>query len=55
MHRHLSSLWGSIEQALPSAVSIELLHNAFVVHDDIEAGLYRRNRATLYVEQGSAA
>src|SRR5260370_29644255 len=44
---------GSIEQALPSAVSIELLHNAFLVHDDIEDGsLYRRNRATLYIEQG---
>jgi geranylgeranyl diphosphate synthase type II len=43
----------SIEQALPSAVSIELLHNAFLVHDDIEDGsLYRRNRATLYIEQG---
>src|ERR1700746_3634320 len=35
---------GSIEQALPSAVTIELLHNAFLVHDDIEDGsLYRRN------------
>jgi geranylgeranyl diphosphate synthase type II len=44
---------GSIEQALPSAVSIELLHNAFLVHDDIEDGsLYRRNEAALYVEQG---
>ena len=44
---------GSIEQALPSAMSIELLHNAFLVHDDIEDGsLYRRNRETLYVEQG---
>ena len=44
---------GSIEQALPSAVSIELLHNAFLIHDDIEdRSLYRRNRATLYVEQG---
>ena len=44
---------GSAEQALPSAVSIELLHNAFLIHDDIEDGsLYRRNRATLYVEQG---
>jgi geranylgeranyl diphosphate synthase, type II len=44
---------GSIEQALPSAVSIELLHNAFLIHDDIEDGsLYRRNRATLYMEQG---
>jgi geranylgeranyl diphosphate synthase, type II len=44
---------GSIEQALPSAVSIELLHNAFLVHDDIEDGsLYRRKRAALYIEQG---
>ena len=43
----------SIEQALPSAVTIELLHNAFLVHDDIEDGsLYRRNRATLYIEEG---
>src|SRR6476660_7570102 len=44
---------GSIEQALPSAVSIELLHNAFLVHDDIEDGsLYRRNQPALYMEQG---
>ena len=44
---------GSIEQALPSAVTIELLHNAFLVHDDIEDGsLYRRNRPTLYIEEG---
>jgi geranylgeranyl diphosphate synthase, type II len=44
---------GSIEQALPSAVAIELLHNAFLVHDDIEDGsLYRRNHPTLYVEHG---
>jgi geranylgeranyl diphosphate synthase type II len=44
---------GTIEQALPSAVSLELLHNAFLVHDDIEDGsLYRRNQPALYVEQG---
>ena len=44
---------GSIERVLPSAVSIELLHNAFLVHDDIEDGsLWRRNRPTLYMEQG---
>lgn len=44
---------GTVEQALPSAVGIELLHNAFLVHDDIEDGsLYRRNHATLHVEQG---
>lgn len=44
---------GSIEQALHSAVAIELLHNAFLVHDDIEDGsLYRRNHPTMYVEHG---
>lgn len=44
---------GTVEQALPSAVAVELLHNAFLVHDDIEDGsLYRRNHATLHVEQG---
>jgi geranylgeranyl diphosphate synthase type II len=44
---------GTIEQALPSAVSVELLHNAFLVHDDIEDGsLYRRNHPTLHVEHG---
>ena len=44
---------GSIGQALPSAVSIELLHNAFLVHDDIEDGsLYRRNEAAMYVAEG---
>src|SRR4029450_7548678 len=43
---------GSVEQALPSAVSIELLHNAFLVHDDIEDGsLYRRNRAQPHLDQ----
>lgn len=44
---------GTIEQALPSAVAIELLHNAFLVHDDIEDGSqYRRNQPTLYLEHG---
>ena len=44
---------GSVEQALPSAVSLELLHNAFLVHDDIEDGsLYRRNDAAMYLEEG---
>src|SRR6185437_6487286 len=44
---------GSIEQALPSAVTIELLHNALLRPDDIEDGsLYRPNRPTLYMEEG---
>lgn len=29
---------GRVEDALPSAAAIELLHNAFLVHDDIEDG-----------------
>ena len=44
---------GSIEQALHSAVAIELLHNGFLVHDDIEDGsLYRRNHPTMHVAYG---
>ena len=44
---------GSAERALPSAAAIELLHNAFLVHDDIEdESLYRRGRPTLYQRIG---
>ncbi len=41
--------------AQPVAVAIELLHNAFLVHDDIVDGSERRRgRATLPAEYGSA-
>jgi geranylgeranyl diphosphate synthase type II len=44
---------GELEEALPSAVALELLHNAFLVHDDIEdASLLRRGRPTLHAEHG---
>ena len=44
---------GSIEEAMPSAVAVELLHNAFLVHDDIEdASLLRRGRPTLHHDHG---
>jgi len=44
---------GSEEQALPSAAAIELLHNAFLVHDDIEdSSEYRRDRPTLHRQYG---
>ena len=37
---------GPLADALPSALAIELLHNAFLVHDDIEdASLLRQGRA----------
>ena len=40
--------------ALPSAVAIELLHNAFLVHDDIEdASLLRRGEPTLHRRYGT--
>ena len=44
---------GSVRSALPSAVAIELFHNAFLVHDDIEDGsINRRGMPTLAAEFG---
>jgi geranylgeranyl diphosphate synthase type II len=44
---------GDDEQILPVAVAIELLHNAFLVHDDIVDGSERRRgRPTLPAEYG---
>ena len=44
---------GDAQRALPSAAAIELLHNAFLVHDDIEDGSeYRRGRPTLHQRYG---
>jgi len=43
----------SIDDALNTAVAIELLHNALLIHDDIEDGSeQRRGRSTLHVEHG---
>jgi geranylgeranyl diphosphate synthase, type II len=45
---------GSLDDALPSAVAIELLHNAFLVHDDIEdESLLRRGEPTLHRRYGT--
>lgn len=45
---------GRLDDALPSAVAIELLHNAFLVHDDIEdASLLRRGEPTLHRRFGT--
>lgn len=44
---------GRIEDALNSAAAIEVLHNAFLVHDDIEDGSeFRRTHRTMHREYG---
>ncbi len=44
---------GSSGDAMPSAVALELLHAAFLIHDDIEDGSERRRgQPTLHVERG---
>ena len=44
---------GDAARALPSAAAIELLHNAFLVHDDIEdESQYRRDQPTLNRQYG---
>src|SRR5688572_8537566 len=44
---------GEAEEALSSAVAIELLHNALLVHDDIQdASDERRGRPTLHALHG---
>lgn len=46
---------GDPRTAVSSAVAIELFHNAFLVHDDVEDGsLNRRGLPTLSAEYGSA-
>ena len=45
---------GTPDDALPSALALELLHNAFLVHDDIEdASLLRRGEPTLHRRFGT--
>ncbi|MFN0249071.1 MAG: polyprenyl synthetase family protein [Kofleriaceae bacterium] len=47
------ALGGGLEAVLPSAAILELYHNAFLVHDDVEDGSeQRRERPTLHREHG---
>lgn len=47
------ALGGAREAVLPSAATLELFHNAFLIHDDIEDGsLQRRDAPTLHRQHG---
>lgn len=44
---------GTLWQSINSAASLELFHNAFLIHDDIEDESYfRRNKATMHQAHG---
>ena len=44
---------GRAEDALSSAAAIEMIHNAFLVHDDVEDGSeYRRRQRTMHTRYG---
>jgi geranylgeranyl diphosphate synthase type II len=46
-------LGGHLEAVLPTAATLELYHNAFLIHDDIEDESWRRRgRPTLHVDHG---
>lgn len=47
------ALGGGLEAAAPTAAVLELYHNAFLIHDDVEDGSeLRRDRPTLHREHG---
>lgn len=49
-------LGGELEAVLPSAAVLELYHNAFLIHDDVEDGSWsRRDRPTLHITMGTPA
>ena len=49
------ALGGAIDKALNSAAAIELFHNAFLIHDDVQdASELRRGEATLQATYGPA-
>jgi geranylgeranyl diphosphate synthase, type II len=48
-------LGGNLDAALPSAAALELIHNAFLIHDDVEDGsLRRRHGPTLHTTHGTS-
>ena len=48
-------LGGHLEAVLPTAATLELYHNAFLIHDDIEDESWsRRGQPTLHIDHGIA-
>jgi geranylgeranyl diphosphate synthase type II len=46
-------LGGHLEAVLPTAATLELYHNAFLIHDDIEdESHWRRGKPTLHIDHG---
>lgn len=46
-------LGGHLEAVLPTAATLELYHNAFLIHDDIEdESWWRRGKPTMHVDHG---
>lgn len=46
---------GNLDLALNSSVTLELLHNAFLIHDDVEdESIYRRNKPTMHQQSSNA-
>ena len=46
-------LGGYLEAVLPTAATLELYHNAFLIHDDIEdESSWRRGKPTLHIDHG---
>ncbi|MEZ0357514.1 polyprenyl synthetase family protein [Mycobacterium sp. SA01] len=46
-------LGGRLEAVLPTAATLELYHNAFLIHDDIEdESWWRRGKPTLHIDHG---
>jgi geranylgeranyl diphosphate synthase, type II len=46
-------LGGRLDAVLPTAATLELYHNAFLIHDDIEdESLLRRGRPALHIDHG---
>ena len=47
-------LGGSLDKAVPFALAVEILHNMFLLHDDIEDGdTMRRDQPTVWVKFGT--